>query len=102
MANQLSAFATELQCKRGAVSNINKILEEKMERLEAAKGKYAATKWRLSNEMSAQDKLESANKGAEGEFQESESYMTEVEKEIRNKKEILFKESQTLFRLRAE
>ena len=39
-----------------------------MERLEAAKGKYAATKWRLSNEMSAQDKLESANKGAEGEF----------------------------------
>jgi hypothetical protein len=28
--------------------------------------------------------------------------MTEVEKEIRNKKEILFKESQTLFRLRAE
>jgi len=28
--------------------------------------------------------------------------MTEVEKEIRNKKDILFKESQTLFRLRAE
>jgi len=28
--------------------------------------------------------------------------MTEVEKEIRNKKEILFKESQQLFKLRAE
>ena len=40
LANQLSAFATELQNKRGAVSNINKILEEKMERLEAAKKKY--------------------------------------------------------------
>ena len=73
-----------------------------MERLEAAKKKYQATKARLGSEMSAQEKLESANKGAEGEFKESESMMTEVEKEIRNKKENLFKESQTLFKLRAE
>jgi chromosome segregation ATPase len=40
LENQLSAFASELQNKRGAVSNVNKILEEKMERLEAAKKKY--------------------------------------------------------------
>lgn len=53
LANQLSAFATELQNKRGAVANINKILEEKMERLEAAKKKYQATKSRLANEQSA-------------------------------------------------
>jgi len=102
LENQLSAFATELQNKRGAVSNVNKILEEKMERLEAAKKKYQATKARLTVEQLSQDKLESANKGAENEFKESESMMTEVEKEIRNKKDILFKESQTLFRLRAE
>ena len=50
LANQLSAFATELQNKRGAVANINKILEEKMERLEAAKKKYQATKAKLSME----------------------------------------------------
>ena len=73
-----------------------------MERLEAAKKKYQATKSRLANEQSAQEKLESANKSAEGEFKESENMMTEVEKEIRNKKDILFKDSQTLFRLRAE
>jgi len=73
-----------------------------MERLEAAKKKYQATKFRLSSEQSAQDRLESANKFAEDEFKESDSMMTEVEKEIRNKKEILFKDSQTLFRLRAE
>ena len=48
LANQLSAFATELQNKRGAVANINKILEEKMERLEAAKKKFSATKSRLT------------------------------------------------------
>jgi len=64
-----------------------------MERLEAAKKKYQNTKSRLSSEEFKQDKLESANKGAESEFKESESMMTEVEKEIRNKKEILFKES---------
>jgi len=39
---------------------------------------------------------------AEGEFKESENMMTEVEKEIRQKKDLLFKESQTLFKLRAE
>lgn len=53
LANQLSAFATELQNKRGAVANINKILEEKMERLEAAKLKYQATKAKLASEQSA-------------------------------------------------
>lgn len=40
--NQLSAFATELNNKRNAVSEINKVLEEKMERVEAAKKKYKA------------------------------------------------------------
>ena len=73
-----------------------------MERLEAAKKKYQNTKSKLATEQAAQDRLESANKSAEGQFKESENMMTEVEKEIRNKKEVLFKESQTLFKLRAE
>lgn len=73
-----------------------------MQRLEAAKKKYQATKAKLSTEQAAQDRLESANKLAEREFKEGENMMTEVEKEIRFKKEILFKESQTLFKLRAE
>ena len=93
LANQLSAFATELQNKRANVANINRILEEKMQRLEAAKKKYQATKAKLSTEQAAQDRLESANKLAEREFKEGENMMTEVEKEIRFKKEILFKES---------
>ena len=36
------------------------------------------------------------------EFKESENMMNEVEKEIREQKETLFKESQKLFKLRAE
>jgi len=36
------------------------------------------------------------------EFKESENMMTEVVKEIRELKELLFKDSQKLFKLRAE
>lgn len=55
-----------------------------MERLEAAKKKYQATKDRLNKEIIAQDRLESANKASESEYKESENMKTEVEKEIRS------------------
>ena len=68
LKNQLSAFATELQNKRSNVANINTVLAEKMQRLEAAKKKFAATKERLGKELSTQEKLEKVNKMAEDEF----------------------------------
>jgi len=102
LRNQLSAFATELSNKRIDVSNINKVLGEKMERLDAAKKKYHATVDRLSKEKMIQDNLEAGNKMSVNEFKESESMMSEVEKEIRDQKESLFKESQKLFKLRAD
>ena len=61
LRNQLSAFATELSNKRINVANMNQVLGEKMQRLDAAKKKYQATKERLSTEKSAQDNLERAN-----------------------------------------
>ena len=82
LRNQLSAFATELSNKRIDVSNINRILEEKMQRLDAAKKKYHATKDRLEKEKDVQDNLEKGNKMSVSEFKESENMMTEVEKEI--------------------
>ena len=102
LRNQLSAFATELSNKRIDVANINKVLEERMQRLDAAKKKYNATKDRLSKEKSVQDNLEKGNKISVSEYKESENMMNEVEKEIRDQKEQLFKESQKLFKLRAE
>ena len=84
------------------MANVNTVLGERMERLEAAKKKYQATKDRLNKEIIAQDRLESANKASESEYKESENMKTEVEKEIRSQKETLFKESQKLFKLRAE
>jgi hypothetical protein len=79
----LSAFATELSNKRIDVANINKILEEKMQRLDMAKKKYNATKDRLSKEKNVKDTLEAGNKMSVNEFKESENMMSEVEKEIR-------------------
>jgi len=100
--NQLSAFATELSSKRIDVQNINKGLEERMQRLDAAKKKYEATKARLQKEKEVQDNLEAGNKMSVNEFKESENMMQEVETQIRQQKEVLFKESQKLFKLRAE
>ena len=73
-----------------------------MQRLDAAKKKYNATKDRLNKEVNVQGDLEQGNKMAVSEFKESENMMNEVEKEIREQKETLFKESQKLFKLRAE
>jgi hypothetical protein len=67
-----------------------------------AKKKYNATKDRLQREKEVQDNLEKGNKMSVSEYKESENMMTEVEKEIRDQKETLFKESQKLFKLRAE
>ena len=64
-----------------------------MERLDAAKKKYNATKDRLQREIEIQDNLEKGNKMSVNEFKESENMMVEVEKEIREQKEILFKDS---------
>ena len=55
-----------------------------MERLDAAKKKYHATKDRLSREKDMQDNLEKGNKISVEEYKESESMMNEVEKEIRD------------------
>ena len=64
LRNQLSAFATELNNKRANVAAINKVLEEKMQRLDAAKKRHAGTKDRLAREQNQQYTLEKANQVA--------------------------------------
>ncbi len=64
-----------------------------MQRLDAAKKKYQATKEKLTNERNQQDNLERANKASENDYKESVNMLDEVEKEIRLQKETLFKES---------
>jgi len=54
-----------------------------MQRLDAAKKKYTATKERLASEKAAQDNLERANQMSEADYKESTNMLGEVEKEIR-------------------
>jgi len=73
-----------------------------MQQLDLAKKKYQATKDRLTKEQNTQETLEAGNKFREGNFKHSENLLSEVNKEIQSQKENLFKESQQLFKLRAE
>ncbi len=102
LKNQLSAFASDLTNKRMNVSSLNKDLDYKKQRLEAAQRKYKQTTDKLKKENIAKDNLEAANQQAEGNFKQSQSAHSEVEKEIRQKKELLFKTSQQLFKLRED
>ena len=54
-----------------------------MQRLDAAKKKYHATKERLTQEKNTQDDLERGNKMSENEYKESNNMLEEVDKEIR-------------------
>ncbi len=102
LKNQLSAFATELANKRVAVGNLHRELENKMQRLDAAKKKFKATQHRLEKEKSSQDNLESANMGAEDGFKEADTMMHSVQKDMDSQKEELVKQTKSLFKLREE
>ena len=82
------------------ISSINSELQNKMERLDAAEKKYNATKDRLEKEQGAKDNLEAANTNAEEGYKEARTMIDAVEKDIRLKKDELFKESQQLFEFR--
>ena len=60
--------AQKLATMRFNVANINTVLEDRMQQLDAAKKKYQATKDRLTREVNEQDRLESGNKVVEGEY----------------------------------
>ena len=84
------------------VSALNSSLEDKMQRLDAAKKRFKATQQHLEREKNEQYNLEDANKNCEKNFKEAEAMMQAVEKDIRAQKNDLFKETQTLFQKREE
>jgi chromosome segregation ATPase len=100
LKNRLTSLATELAGRRANVAHINNELENKMERLDTAEKKYNMTKEKLEKESGAKDNLESANKGADTNFDEAKNMLGAVEKDIRLKKDELFKESEQLFKFR--
>eukprot|EP00743_Colponemidia_sp_Colp-15_P001759 GILK01001920.1.p1 GENE.GILK01001920.1~~GILK01001920.1.p1 ORF type:complete len:939 (-),score=229.96 GILK01001920.1:138-2912(-) len=102
LKNQLSAAALDLANKRIQVLNANKELEDKKQKYELAQKRFAATKKKLESEYGHTDNLEKASKQAEQFYADTEKRNAEVERDLKLYKDSLFKQSQSLFKLRQE
>lgn len=100
LKNQLSAFASDLAAKRARHATLSEELLHKKQRLNLSKKKYDSQKHKLETEGELAKELESKNQEAELEYKESEKILSDFEKELRVKKDALFKQTQELFKLR--
>jgi coiled-coil domain-containing protein 39 len=100
--NQLSALASDLNAKRAQILALNKELAQRKQRFEEALKKEEQTRLRLESEYKQTENLESNAKGAEEIFKKYEGIRNKIEKEIRDLKDSLFKETKTLLELRSD
>lgn len=99
--NQLSALASDLAAKRAQIIALNKELAEIKQRYEESKKKEQQTRLRLRSECSLTDNLEAQAKAEELEYKLNLDIRDGIEQDIRDAKERLFKETQTLLDLRS-
>ena len=99
--NQLSALASDLNGKRAQIIGLNKELAQRKQRFEESLKKEEQTRLRLESEYKQTENLESNAKGAEEVYKKYEGIRNKIEKEIRDLKDNLFKETKTLLELRS-
>ncbi|CAG9320801.1 unnamed protein product [Blepharisma stoltei] len=99
--NQLSALASDLAGKRAQIIALNKELAEIKQRFEESKKKEMQTRLKLRSECAMTDNLEAKAKAEELEYKVNQDIQEGLEQEIRDAKERLFKETQTLLDLRS-
>jgi coiled-coil domain-containing protein 39 len=99
--NQLSALASDLNGKRAQIIALNKELAQRKQRYEEAIKKEEQTRLRLESEYKQTENLESNAKAAEEVFKKYEGIRNKIEKEIRDLKDGLFKETKKLLELRS-
>lgn len=100
--NQLSALASDLNGKRAQIIALNKELAQRKQRYEEAIKKEEQTRLRLESEYKQTDNLESGAKMAEEVFKKYEGIRNKIEKDIRDLKDGLFKETKKLLELRSD
>ena len=100
--NQLSALASDLNGKRAQIIALNKELAQRKQRFEEALKKEEQTRLRLESEYKQTENLESNAKSAEEVFKKYEGIRNKIEKEIRDLKDSLFKETKKLLELRSD
>ena len=102
LKNQLAAFASEQAQKRSHMTQLYKELENTKQRLDVANKKLIATQNKLKKEQETQYTAAQANQKAEKHFKKANIALGESEKSIRNLKEVQFKKSQELLKLREQ
>ena len=102
LKNQLSSFGGELASKRRKLDLQSKDLLAKKQRLMSEEEKFKAHQAKLKNELKLAEKFDVAMETAEENFKTKETEMKRVEQNISQKKDILVKNTQQLFKLREE
>jgi len=102
LKNQLSAFASDLQQKRNRHAALNEELLRKKQRLNNAEKKFSVQKVKMGSADDMVQELMSKSKTAEDVLKDAEKSKSDLEREIRIKEDILFKATQSLFKLREE
>jgi len=102
LKNQLSAFASDLQQKRNRYAALNDELLRKKQRLNNAEKKFSTQKVKMSSADELVKELLGQSKTAEDVLKEAEKSKADLEREIRIKEDVLFKSTQSLFKLREE
>ena len=100
--NQLSALASDLNGKRAQIIALNKELAQRKQRFEEAVKKEEQTRLRLESEYKQTENLECNAKSAEEVFRKYEGIRNKIEKDIRDLKDSLFKETKKLLELRSD
>ncbi|CAK59765.1 unnamed protein product (macronuclear) [Paramecium tetraurelia] len=98
--NQLSAFATDLSNKRNRLAQMSQELLIKKQRLNNAQKKYASEKQKLKLEDIQHQEFEKQRSMASDRYKNLEKQRIDLDKEIKLQKEVLFKATQDLFKLR--
>ena len=102
LKNQLAAFASEQALKRSHMTQLYKELENAKQRLDFANKKLLTTQNKLKKEQESQYTAAQANQKAEKHFKKANIALAESEKAIRSLKEVQFKKSQELLKLREQ
>ncbi|EGR30111.1 hypothetical protein IMG5_141810 [Ichthyophthirius multifiliis] len=102
LKNQVSDFASNLQNKKNRISVLNQELLAKKQRLTIAQKKYQNNQVKIINEQQIAQIYEQNKNLAEQKYKQFEKERNEIEREIKSQKDILFKNTQDLFKLREQ
>lgn len=102
LRNELQKSASEVMASRTRNANAVVQLEAKQQALEVARRRYHACNTKLTKASKESDRVEAVAVRREEELKQEESRLVASERELASIREVMFKHSQELFKLRQE